>query len=186
MLLESPSTAIAHPHFRYSSWPWSLIPLLTVHSSKVTEESKQHVRNLHSSSDQRFLAAKFSPWNKWERIFCIIWNSRLSLIPHNIPPCKTLVPVVWKAALQKRMQVSWWTPSWRGVSNTSLQQRMPLAYWAALARVQPTGQAVIFLLHSVMTLGYSGPWQKTKWRQVLLRGIRQDTADTSCGVGNPN
>ena len=43
----------------------------------------------------------------------------------------------WKATLQRKIWVSWWTGKWTEVSKVHLWQRRPTAAWAALGRALP-------------------------------------------------
>jgi len=54
-------------------------------------------------------------------------------------PLSTYMLTGWKAAWQKRTWGSWWTPSWKWVSNVPLCQGRLNTSWAALGPVLPAG-----------------------------------------------
>lgn len=161
---------------------------LPVRSSKATQEPKRHVRRLHSSSDLSFLAARCSPWNKMRTDILYIWNRRLSLVPHNIPPCKTLVLVGWKAALQERTQMSWWTPSSRGVSICPSSKERPYILGCNSKSAASRSRQRFFRCILLLLLGHSAlPEEKMKPSSSRrCTGTGQDAADTSWSVGNPD
>lgn len=133
------------PNFNHSSHLNCWFLTLLVHSIKGTEEPKQHVRGLDSSSELSLLVVGCSPRNKTGTdLLYHPQHSPFTYLP-SIPPCQTLVSEGWKAAVQNEM-------------NTRLNGSQQCSLVAKRTPCTPCRQvkAVISPLHWVVALGMLG------------------------------